>query len=251
MELVDLVTQMSGFESSSPREKIQLLGWYLHTHKNKETFVPSDIKACLDKLHLEQVNIAQNLTRLAERSPPDLLKQGGAFKLARSIRLELDKKYGVHHSIVAVSKLLADLPAQVPNIEERVFLQEALRCYRVEAYRACVVMMWNLAFDHLLRWILSDAKRLAAFNAAIAKKYPKRANVVMAHYDDFADEFKEFEVIEVCNVAQTVNSNIIKILKEKLVKRNLAAHPSSVIVVQAQADDVVTDLVNNVVLALT
>jgi hypothetical protein len=63
-------------------------------------------------------------------------------------------------------------------------------------------------------------------------------------------EFKEAEIIEVCNTAQTVNGNIIKILKEKLVKRNIAAHPSSVVVVQSQADDVVTDLVNNVVLAL-
>jgi hypothetical protein len=34
-------------------------------------------------------------------------------------------------------------------------------------------------------------------------------------------------------------------------KRNIAAHPSSVVVVQSQADDVVTDLINNVVLALT
>jgi uncharacterized protein YajQ (UPF0234 family) len=73
----------------------------------------------------------------------------------------------------------------------------------------------------------------------------------MKTYDDFADEFNESEIIEVCNSAQTVNGNIIKILKEKLVKRNIAAHPSSVVVVQSQADDVVTDLVNNVVVALT
>ena len=37
----------------------------------------------------------------------------------------------------------------------------------------------------------------------------------------------------------------------KLGKRNTAAHPSTMVVVQSQADDVVTDLVNNVVLALT
>ena len=73
----------------------------------------------------------------------------------------------------------------------------------------------------------------------------------MKTYDDFADEFNESEIIEVCNSAGTVSGNTIKILKEKLVKRNMAAHPSSVVVVQSQADDVVTDLVNNVVLALT
>ena len=73
--------------------------------------------------------------------------------------------------------------------------------------------------------------------------------ITIAKYDDF-EELKESEVIEVCNSASLVNGNIIRILKEKLGKRNTAAHPASVVVVQSQADDVVTDLVNNVVLAL-
>jgi hypothetical protein len=111
-------------------------------------------------------------------------------------------------------------------------------------------MTWNLAFDHLLRWILKDAARLAAFNSAIPKKYPKRTGIAIVTQDHF-EEFKEFEVLELCNYASLMSGNIIKILKEKLTKRNTAAHPSPVIVVQSQADDVVTDLVNNVVLVLT
>jgi hypothetical protein len=39
--------------------------------------------------------------------------------------------------------------------------------------------------------------------------------------------------------------------RAQLDRRNIVAHPSTVVVVQSQADDVVTDLVNNVVLALT
>jgi hypothetical protein len=45
-------------------------------------------------------------------------------------------------------------------------------------------------------------------------------------------------------------SNIFKILKEKLDRRNIVAHSSNALVVQSRADDVVTDLINNVVLAL-
>jgi len=45
-------------------------------------------------------------------------------------------------------------------------------------------------------------------------------------------------------------SNIFKILKEKLDRRNIVAHPSIVLVVQSQADDVVADQINNVTLAL-
>jgi len=61
----------------------------------------------------------------------------------------------------------------------------------------------------------------------------------------------EREVIEICSTGGLINSNIFKILKDKLDRRNIVAHPSTVVVVQHQADDAVTDLVNNVVLALT
>jgi hypothetical protein len=233
----------------SPREKLQLLAWFLHTHRSKETFEPADIKACFDHLHLVQTNIAQYLQRMAERSPPDLLKERQRYKLARPIRIELDAKYGVHHSVIHVSKLLADLPGKVPDLAEKNFLAEAIKCYRVEAYRACVVMTWNLAYSHILQWILNEPKRLNDFNAAIPKRFPKKHPITIAAYDHFED-LKEWEVIEVCNTSALINGNIFRILKEKLGKRNNAAHPASVVIVQSQADDVVTDLVNNVVLAL-
>jgi hypothetical protein len=250
MKLEELVGQIAGFEKLPPREKIRVFGWYLHVHKNMEHFGSDHIRACFKELHLVPGDVGKYVVRMATMNTPDLLRERPGFKLARSIRTQLDAKYGSHPSVQVVSKLLTDLPGMVPDIAERVFLSEAIDCYRVRAFRACIVMTWNLAFDHVLRWILNDAARLAAFNLAIPKRYPKRSAIAIKQYDDFADEFKESEVIEVCNVAQLINGNIIKILKEKLVKRNLAAHPSSVVVVQAQADDVVTDLVNNVVLAL-
>ena len=250
MQIQELVNQVVGFDTAAPKEKIRLFAWWLHAHGGKDFFGAADIRGYFSKLHMEEPPaLSTYISRLA--GAKDLIVEKGKYKLARSIRTELDNKYGIHPSIQAVSKLLTDLPDKVPDVAEKVFLSEAIDCYRVRAYRACIVMTWNLAFDHLLRWILKDPVRLAAFNAAIPKKYPKRASVVMKGYDDFADEFKEFEIIEVCNTAQTVNGNIVKILKEKLVKRNLAAHPSSVVVIQPQADDVVTDLVNNVVLTLT
>lgn len=249
MQLTELVEQVSGFDGAVPREKIKLFAWWLHAHEGKELFGPADIRECYDKLHIDEPPaLATYLTRMADAK--DLLKEKGLFKLARSVRADLDKKYGVHHSVVAVNKILTDLPVQVPNVAERAFLNEALKCYRIEAYRSCIVMTWNLAYSHLLDWILTGPKGLAAFNAAISKRYPKMTNLQVSKYDDFLDELKESQVVEICNTAGLINSNIYKILKEKLDKRNIAAHPSSVVVVQSQADDVVTDLVNNVVLAL-
>ncbi len=111
-------------------------------------------------------------------------------------------------------------------------------------------MNWNLAFHHLLNWLVADPTRLAAFNAAIGKRNSKKANLVMGAYDDFED-LKEREVIDICNTAGVITGNLHKILVAKLDIRNMAAHPSSVVITQPQADDVVTSLVHNVVLALT
>ena len=111
-------------------------------------------------------------------------------------------------------------------------------------------MTWNLAYAHLLYWILNDAERLDDFNAAINRRYPKKSGIQIAAYDHFMEELKESEVVEICKTRWLINANIARILREKLDKRNTAAHPASVVIVQAQADDAVTDLVNNVVLCL-
>jgi hypothetical protein len=251
MLLEDLVSQVAEFDALPPREKMRLFAWWLHVHGGEELFEPGDIKRCYDKLHLSQINIAMNLNRMAERKPPDLLLERGMFKLARAARTELDAKCGVHHSVVAVDKILTDLPAKVPSVEERAFLQEALTCYRSKAFRACIVMTWNLAYAHLLDWILTDPNRLTTFNSAITKRYPKKVGLTVTKYDEFLDELKEREVIEICSSGGLINSNIFKIMKDKLDRRNIVAHPSAVIVVQHQADDTVSELVNNVVLALT
>ncbi len=249
MDLRDLVEQVEAFDALPPREKIRLFAWHLHTNNGKELFDNASIRACYDELHLASPNVAMYLPRFAESRPPDLIKIKGGYKLERSVRAALDAKYGVHQSVVQVSKLLADLPGKVPDLAEKSFLAEAMKCYRVDAYRACVVMTWNLAYSHLLLWILAENTRLNDFNSAIPRRFPKKPPITIGKYDEF-DELKESEVIEICNTAGLVNGNIIRILKEKLGKRNTAAHQASVVVVQSQADDVVTDLVNNVVLAL-
>ncbi|MGX1106378.1 hypothetical protein [Bradyrhizobium elkanii] len=252
MQLHELVDQVADFDKLPPRDKIKLIGWYLHTHEGKEHFHSDHIRACYRTLHLATTeNIGQSLLRMASYNTPDLVREKQGFKLTRPVRGQLDAKYGVHHSVVAVSKILTDLPAKVPTVEARTFLQEALKCYRFEAYRACIVMTWNLAYAHLLDYILADTQRLADFNAAITRKYPKKTNIVIVKYEDFTEELSERETVEIANVADTFNSVVFRILKKELDRRNIAAHPSNVVIGQHQADDMISELVNNVVLALT
>jgi hypothetical protein len=249
MLLTELIAQAAGFDALPPGDKIRLFAWYLHTHAGVATFDNADMRRCFREVGAVAPDVTVYLPRMAEKKPPDLIMVRGKYQLERSVRAALDKKYGQHPVTIAVAKLLSDLPAKLPDVAERVFLQEAIDCYRVRAFRAAIVMTWNLAFDHLLRWALADPKRLAAFNAAIPVRYSKKKGIIVTHIDDFED-LKESETIEICNTANLLSKNTVTVLQEKLKRRNIAAHPSQAVIAQSQADDAITDLVNNVVLAL-
>ena len=248
MELSEFVSAVPGFDAMADREKVRHFGWFLHTHRKMQVFATGDIRKCFEELRLVPPNVSLQLIRMAEAKPPRFIRSKGKYKLHRREMTELDGLYGTHPTTIAASKLLTDLPATVPDLAERAFLQEAIDCYKVKAYRAAIVMTWNLTYDHLIRWIFADPVRLASLNIALVKRFSKKAPTLTA-LEDF-ENLKEFDVIESCGTARLISSNLVKILKEKLTRRNMAAHPSSIVVIEPQANDVITDLVNNVVLAI-
>ncbi len=131
-------------------------------------------------------------------------------------------------------------------------MSEAIKCYHVKAFRAAIVMAWNLAYDHLLHWVLADATRLAAFNARILPRIGAKrgTGLVIAKREDF-EELKEQEVLDIASAASLFASgNTKKLLDIQLTKRNLAAHPSLLAIDGPQADDTISSLVSNVVLVL-
>jgi len=193
--------------------------------------------------------VAVQLQQLADKKPPELLKDTKGFRLEGRTKKALDCKYGQRPATIAVDAMLQSLPGKISDEAERLFLSEALACLRAKAFRATIVMTWNVTFDHLLNWIVT--KHLAAFNASIPRRFTKRIGVVMAKKEDFSEEFKEHEVIDACSHAGLVSDNMKKIMNDKLARRNMAAHPSLVEFTQYQAEDAISDLVNNVILKLT
>jgi hypothetical protein len=249
MRLQDFTSMVTNFGALSHAEKIKHLGWYLHTHKNKERFDQADIRICYDELHyVRPTNVSAYFQQLQQRNPPELLKDARGYRLEGRTRQSLDSKYGQRPASVILEKSLADLPGKIPDEAERLFLTEALNCYRVKAFRAAIVMTWNVAYDHFEQWIINN--HLGVFNARIAINYPSLRSVVITKKEDFGDHLKESQTIEIAKSAGLISDNVKKILSEKLVKRNMAAHPSLVAIEQYQADDVISDLVNNVILKL-
>jgi hypothetical protein len=250
MDLSELKKAIPELNEKSHAEKIKLFAWFLHTQDGKTHFQPGEIRACYDQVHLTPPqSFGGYLANLIKAK--EVLKNSLGYRLAGPTRDAIDSLLISSGHKVQIEQLLRDLPVQIPDLAERTYLDEALVCYENGAFRAAVVMTWNLAFHHLCDHIIKN--RLADFNARWLISFQghhKKGNRVITTMDDFNAELKESEVIIICRDAGIITKDVFRILEEKLGKRNSAAHPSSVSIGQLQTDAVIDDLVKNVVLKI-
>ncbi|MHC5733181.1 MAG: hypothetical protein ACYTXY_55975, partial [Nostoc sp.] len=90
--------------------------------------------------------------QLRERKPKEVVQDKRGYYLVRQVREKLDQEYGQRQTSIQVDQLLTELPDKVSDVAEQVFLQEAIACFRCGAFRAAIVMSWNLAFDQLCKY---------------------------------------------------------------------------------------------------
>lgn len=240
MTLDVLVMRVSKFATLSHTDKVRIFVWHIHTHQRRDRVAPSDIKACFDALHIPQpANISQILRQLVDKS--DVLKDRQGYRLSRALRDRYDAQYGSRAETVEVDQLLSSLPALLPHTAQQDYLAEAILCFRHGAFRAAVVMTWNVAYDHLLTTL--EVGALTRFNAQMATMFGGKKKVI-ASKSDF-QRLKESEVIEVCNAGSIISKEVAKVLTEKLDKRNSAAHPSGSTFDKLQAEAYISDLIKN------
>jgi hypothetical protein len=249
MQLSEFTNLVPNFQALSQIDQIIHFGWYLHHHQKKENFGQGEIRECFKEANMVVPNTSLIFKRLVERRPRIVIQSAKGIKLEAKVRGDLDKKFGEHESTIAVSKMLSDLVGKLSDEAERHFLSEAIKCYKARAPRAAIIMAWNLTYDHLLKWIMADSRRMADFNASIRIVFPRLASITVTKREHF-EEFKEAQVLDICGNAGLFSGNTKKVLKIQLDKRNLAAHPSMVEIQPPQADDTISSLVNNVVLIL-
>ena len=229
-------------------DQILHLAWFCHTALGQTRVVTGDIRKLYDQLHLNPPNISSYLSYLSDGKGRRIIRDKSGFRVEGKCRAKLDEKFLEHATSVDLSPIASSLREKLTNSDEIDFLTEAFDCYRVKAFRSFMIMVWCLAISHVMEYIISDAERLGKFNSSIKMRYPKK-DLTVTVWEDFSD-LKEFEVIDVAQHAKLLSKNRADVLREKLKRRNMAAHPSSIEVTQAQADDYVTDLVNNIVTKL-
>jgi hypothetical protein len=248
MTPAEFAASIPDFGKLNITEKIKRFSWYLAVHEDKSPFAGLDVIRCFQAAkYPKPSSITSFLRSLADQNSPFLLTTAGGYCLSQFAHDELDSVLGHRKSTVTVHKLLEDLPRQLAVECQKVYLEEALICFRNKAFRAAVVMTWNVAFDHLCNVIVKKA--LPGFNTQLPKVFPKAEVQVINGRDDF-EGLKEHQVLQVAKSASIITGSVHKILKEKLDRRNIAAHPSGVAITQLQAEDFITDLIQNAVLKL-
>jgi hypothetical protein len=147
-----------------------------------------------------------------------------------------------------VTERLRQLQNTITGEENQIIFADTLRCLETGAYRAAIVMGWNLAYEHLRQWIFrSKRKRLKAFNAELTSRKRNASDNFdpVREYTDFHD-LKESMTVDVAFKAKLFDKQKWQVLTAALNDRNHFAHPSSRKTTGASATGYIENLIFNI-----
>ena len=231
-------------------EQVDYFVYFLTVEKNQIITQATAIRQCffhLDILPYSNIYqyLNQNLKGKASQ-PPKFIRIKDGYQLHRNLKTSIESTIDKKPLRAKVNKDLRQLLTYIKNQNENEFLKEAIDCYEISAYRAAIVMVWNLTVDHLFAYILKH--KLTEFNAALALNTDKRIKITsVTNRDDF-NEMPENKFIEFCRTSKIITNDIRKILDTKLGIRNTYAHPSNLIIGESKAIEFIEDLINNVII---
>jgi hypothetical protein len=248
-KLSNFISIFEDFYSLTKTDQIDRFAFFLEVKENMDSFSPASLKECfeLSKI-IPYSNIPSYLTKnlkATRGNKPKYIKTKSGYTLNAAFKVQLVKIIPDNKPKAKTSKSLRDLLGTVSNNEQNVFLNEAIKCFEIDAFRASIVMVWNLTIDHLFEYILS--KKQTEFNAVLAPNTDRRVRISAVNVKDDFSEIPEGKFIELCRQSGIISNDVRKILEEKLGTRNTYAHPSNMILVESKAVEFIEDLINNVV----
>ncbi len=249
-DLEKFAKSANNFFSFTASDQIDFFVYFLTIKKDKGTTQATGIRDCFLLLELTPYsNISGYLLSHVKgkgKAPPKYLRIKDGYQLHRSRRTFIEDTLNKKPHKVKVDKELRELLHHIKNPAANEFLKEAINCFEIEAYRAAIIMVWNLTMDHLYEYILNH--ELANFNLVLSKNNDKRIRISSISKKDDLTEIPEAKFIEFCRTSKIISNDIRKILDTKLGIRNTYAHPSGVKMLEIKAIEFIEDLVNNVVL---
>lgn len=245
MDIHKLIEKTENFDKLPHKEQIKKLAYFYCLINNIDEFTSKEIKEEFIKQKLTVPSgISSIIPQLAKNKPVSLLKTKSGYTLHRNLKKEFDLIYNNDKHEIEVSQKLRDLLSKVKSNEQKTFLDEAIKCFEIKAYRASIIMTWLLVMDVLYENVLL-ASNIGKFNTAI-QTHGKYKKVTIKIKDDFSD-IKESDFIELLRVSKLISNDIRKILDEKLGLRNSCAHPNTIKFEELKTMAYLKDIIINVI----
>jgi hypothetical protein len=249
-DVENFTSTVKDFYDLKPTQQLEFFVYFLTVEKQLITTQATAVRQCFLFADVTPYsNISQHLNQNIKAKPkqvPKFLRIKDSFQLHRNFKTFLETSIDKKPLKAKANKDLRKLLTHITNPAQNEFLKEAIDCLEISAYRASIVMVWNLTVDHLFAYILKH--KLTAFNAALSLNTDKRIKITSVTDRDDFNEIPENKFIEFCRTAKIISNDIRKILDTKLGIRNTYAHPSNLTVGETKAVEFVEDLVNNVIL---
>ncbi len=249
LSLQEFINKIDGFYDLSARSQVDYLVFYLTNYAGHSSVTAKTVNEQLAELDLHTYKrLPQYLSDASRTRGAKYIKlRTGGYKLNGKLATELSAMLTNTPIKNSLDKELVRIVKTVGENDERLFLEEGLKCYQAAAYRAAIVLIWLVSIDHMQNYILTH--KLDEFNAEL-KKNPDKKVKQIASKDDFSD-LPENKFIELCRAAGIISNDVRKILDTKLGIRNSAAHPSGIVIGEHKAVEFGTDLINNIILKYT
>jgi hypothetical protein len=248
--LEEFIAKIKNFDNLKQTELIEYFTYFLTAELKQHSTNATQIRECFLRLRLSPYsNISAYLTNNLKgraKQPPKFIRDKSGYLLHRSLQEKIRQTLKENLLKVKVNRDLRNLLSHLDNSDENDFLKEAIDCFEISAYRAAIIMVWNLTLDHLHSYILKH--ELPSFNTALAKNTDKRIKISTISKKDDYSEIPEAKFIDFCRSANIISNDVRKILEAKLGTRNTYAHPSNVKMIESKALEFIEDLINNVVL---
>ena len=168
----------------------------------------------------------------------------------RTLYSEVGEQFVVSVNIGLVSQQLRQLPTALSlTATQTDLLNETVTCIECGAYRAGVVMGWNLAYDYIRQWVFDN--HLAAFNSTLTTLYLRKDGKSIYDsietYDDFTSgKPGERTVIDTCYHSSLIGEHLRDNLRFYLRRRNSYAHPTFTAPSADQTNGYIKDLLDTI-----
>jgi len=238
---VESIFDSEEFKSSNQTEQVKSIAYAYYIINNNNNFQPKDLSDLFKTYNISlPSNISRELSKITKGRPRDIIKQNEGYALERGFINKMDNLHRAGYS-KEISSKMTQLLSGIRDANQKIFLEDALKCFTAKLYRPSIIMTWLVVLDVLYDHVLSF--KLSEFNAELVKQNKK---VIIKSKSDFED-IKESVFIEVLRSASIITKEQKKILDEKLTVRNSAAHPNQTSFKEPKVVSFIEELLSDIV----